>query len=382
MFGKYSLWFFAIQLAAAASPPTHPPKGPPPPRLLLQIEVFPAAYAIRTLAFSPDERWVGILGEDDKGIKNGRGDFESALLLFPGPAPQDQPLPHPVRIDRGMPIFWGPVWSPGSDSVLVGEPAGPDRGVAKLFSIAGGQLWARDVSQSRSQLIFPPPRPYGEVFGFLASDRLIAEFLDKRRRAAFSTLDLQGEVTDAWPVPKKWTIAAVSPETHLLAVYSDDYRAKTLIIDYSSRKIIQSKKNPAWLYRNGDNALVNVEFFTEAGKTLCVVASGTHEESPAECWNVDTGSKVGEFRGLFGGAPAAGSAHDSRLVLTQTRLPSGDVNRIVWDFRTGAELAAWPAPGQIIGPHGLPQTAPVAISSTGRYIAEGGNGILRVYELP
>lgn len=383
MFGKFFVWLFVAQLAVSASPPTGSPKAPPP-KLLLQIRVLPQTYAILTLAFSPDEHWIAILGEPQT---HALSNYESDLLLVPTPPPtaaiENRPLEHPVPIDTGRPIFWGPVWAPRSDAVLVGELPELTRGVAKLFSIRGDQLWARDAPQSP----IPSARPGGQVFGFLDSDHLIAELLRKHKPAAFATLDLHGELTDTWPVPKKWTIAAVSPHRRLLAVYSDDYRSKTLIIDYPSRRIVQSKKNPTWLYRDGIRALINAEFFTETGGTLCAVGGRTDEARPAECWSVDTGKTIGQFRGVFGGAPAAASAHASRIVLTQVRTsfrPEIDYfgDCVVWDYRSGIEVAEWPAAGQAAGGGGVIQPASVAISATGRYVAEGADGMLRVYELP
>jgi hypothetical protein len=386
VFGKFFVWLFAIQVAAIASPPHPSLKAPPPPKLLLQIRVFPPAYAILASAFSPDERWIAILGEGFKEHKHAPTGIQSELLLFPGPAPGNQPLPHPVRIDLGVPILWGPVWSPRSDAVLVGGLAGRTLDVAKMFSIHGDQILARDAPVD-PPLLIPSPRPAGEIFGFLDSSRLIAEVLAKHEPAAFATLDLHGKVTGTWPVSKKWTIAAISPERRLLAVYSDDERSKTLIVDYSSRKVIQSKANPTWLDRAGDRTLINAEFFTEAGRTLCTVGGAAGQARPAECWNVDTGKTIGEFRRFFGGSPAAASAHASRVVLTEFRESFrqgidyyGD--RVVWNFRSGAEIASWPAPGQAVGPDSVLRPSSVAISATGRLVAEGVNGILRVYELP
>lgn len=381
MFGKFFLWLFAIQLAASASPPTNLPKGPPPPKLVREIALLPPSYAIGTLAFSPDEQWIAITAIAQH--RPGSRQHDEDLLLVPVGESSERI----VRLDPGPPIGWGPVWSPDSKALLVGEFASATQGVAKLFNLRGDQIWARDVTQPPSAFPFPPDRPAGEVFGFLSSDRLIAELLEKHQPASFAALDLHGQVTDSWRVPKKWTIAAASPERRLLAVYSGDDRSKTLIIDYSSRKVIQSKRNPTWLYRHGVNSAVNAEFFTEGGKTLCVVGGLPDDERPAECWDVDTGKTVGEFRRFYGGAPAAGSTHSSRLILTQVRTSfRQDIDYysdgVVWDFRAGAEVAAWPAPGQLFRASGIVQPAAVALSATGRYAADGAAGILRVYELP
>jgi hypothetical protein len=59
--------------------------------------------------------------------------------------------------------------------------------------------------------------------------------------------------------------------------------------------------------------------------------------------------------------------------------------RVVWDFSTGAEIASWKPDTQTYSLPGLvhPVKEPfaVAISPDGQYIAEGGNGILRLYKI-
>jgi hypothetical protein len=49
--------------------------------------------------------------------------------------------------------------------------------------------------------------------------------------------------------------------------------------------------------------------------------------------------------------------------------------RVVWDFCSGIEVAAWEVPQ-------IAWTGHVAISSTGRYVAETAGALLRIYHLP
>jgi WD40 repeat protein len=367
---------FVAQLAVGAPPPTGPAKTPPA-KLLREIAVLPPSHLIGAVAFSPDEQWIAITGAIQH--RPGRRHYKRDLLLVPLDGSPDRA----VRLDPGLPIRWGPVWSPDSNTVLVGELAGPNRGVAKLLNIRGDQLWARDAPRSP----VPSRRPAGGVFGFLDNDHLLAELPPKGRPAAFATLDLHGKITDTWPVPKNWTIAAVSPDRRLIAVFSDDYQSKTLIVDYSSKTVIQSKSSATWLYRNGGRSYATAEFFTEAGKTLCAVEGPENEARPAACWDVDTGQKIAEFHLFSGGAPAAASARASRLVFTQVRQffrrqIDSYGERVVWDFRSGAEVASLPVRGQNVWNNVDLPPAPIALSATGHYLAEGAGGILRIYELP
>ena len=63
-------------------------------------------------------------------------------------------------------------------------------------------------------------------------------------------------------------------------------------------------------------------------------------------------------------------------------------DRVVWDFRTDKVIAEWAPITQATetgqGPPEDKRTefGPSVISPSGRYIAEGSNGILRIYELP
>jgi hypothetical protein len=54
---------------------------------------------------------------------------------------------------------------------------------------------------------------------------------------------------------------------------------------------------------------------------------------------------------------------------------------VVWDFCSGAEIAAWEVP-QIIWTNSSHILDHVAISSSGRYVAETAGALLRIYELP
>jgi hypothetical protein len=140
------------------------------------------------------------------------------------------------------------------------------------------------------------------------------------------------------------------------------------------------------------------------------VESNGKYSSEAECRDVDSGTKINEFRRFQGGTsarefqsfqegdPPEASTQGSRLLLTHiTPFPSKDKldvtgktvvygERVVWDFRSGAEVATWGMPQDVWKnvTHSFTQPVPVpiVISATGRYIAEGAGGVLRIYELP
>ena len=189
-----------------------------------------------------------------------------------------------------------------------------------------------------------------------------------------------------------------SPDRHLLAVFSDERASKTLVVEYPSKKIILTRDNPYQELGTGQIASFS-DFFTEGGRTLCSV--GSVEFQPArkdtftQCWDVDSGKKIAQFDGFLGGAPAAASSHGSRLVLTGgsfiTKKKEGLTiasygQRVVWDFRSGTQVAAWDMPefswSTITHGPELLRPAPAAISSSGRYVAEANGVLLRIYEVP
>jgi hypothetical protein len=287
------------------------------------------------------------------------------------------------------------VWSPDSTTVLVEGFANnpltpPVDAIAKLWDLRGDELLRRPAPGLAVGLSVDPP--VGGIFGFLDSKHLLARRIPaKGMPPTFETLDLQGQVVDTWTVPKHWEVADISPERGLLAILTDQ-ASKTLVVDHLSRKVILTRDNPGGFQGYGNSSLYGRwQYFTESGKTLCSVGSvavGTPDpqfETITECWDVDSGRKIAQFDGFRGGAPAAASSHGSRLVLThdiafpqrrgELLFPGGE--RVVWDFRSGSEIAAWETP-QI-------STSPldhVAISSSGRYVAETAGTLLRIYELP
>lgn len=378
----------------------------PPPRLVREIDLRRAVPAIpdfaptAVLAFSPDEKWLALeigafpLEFRSSDRKVDLGASESLLLL-----PLNGSTAQPVQTSLGLRAAGNPAWSPDSAMVLVEGlekgPVSPSLGaIAKVQDLKGDELLRR---QAPGLLVSKTvdmgqiwDGPLGGIFGFLDSAHLLVRATPlKGMPAAFDTIDLGGKVVDTWKVPKHWAIADISPERGLLAILSEQ-ATKTLVVDYASKKVILSRDNPysfRYNYQVAEGG--RWQFFAESGKTLCSVGSvGTdsHQlDTATECWDVDSGMKIAQFDGFRGGAPAAASSHGSRLVLTHDiafphrneELVFLGGERVVWDFRSGGEIARWDAPQ-------LGYRAPdhVAISSSGRYVAETYGTIIRIYELP
>jgi WD40 repeat protein len=388
------LGLFTAHLALSAQPPKTTPVIAPPPRLLREINLnqiireragfLPSTHSVRTLAISPDEKWIAVaVGVHRREGKFKRIDtpFESHLLIVPLNGPPSQTVQLEPRALLGEGSL---AWSPNSDALVV---EGLFAQSAKLYNVRGDELWKSDHPRLGGLL----PQ---WIVGFLDPGHLLAYHISAKGKAAgFDTLDPQGRVIDTWSAPKNWTSAAINPDRRLFAAFSGDLRIKLLIIDYASKKVVQSESNATWLYRDGNRSVGAAWYFAEAGKSICAVGNVKSREMHAQCWDIDSGQTIAEYRRFLEGAPAAASAHGSRLVLTQSWfLPSGrgsetfSGGRVIWDFRSGTEIAAWePGTQAVETASDVPriiQPAPVAISSTGRYVAEAAEGILRIYEMP
>ncbi len=330
----------------------------PPPQVIREIDLSqiipgrPGYMPDIDFAFSPDEKWLAVTFgthpvDPRERRRDGRQVGTYTLLLVPVSGPADQQL----RIDPGLRPVGSPGWSPDSDTFFVQGLNPKSRnsrtdGILKAWSLRGKELFHR-ASPSTLDVGLP-----GGIFGFLDPEHLLVRgSAAKGASPAFEILDLHGQIVDTWTVPKHWSVRDISPDRHLLAVLSDEQASKTLIVDYPSKKVILTKDNP---YgdpgRSGGGG--RWEYFTEGGKTLCSVGGFSIQPSDldtdTECWDVDSGKEIAHFDDFLGGAPAAASSHGSRLVLTHTvafpRKGSGlsfpQVERVVWDFRAGTEVAS------------------------------------------
>lgn len=376
----------AVQLADAS-----PPK---PVREINLNQIVPGRpeFDSAVLTFSPDENWIAIVGSHN--FHPGRGPIHvnpsgsaGVFLVRRNGSSGQQTGDLGIQIDPGLYSAEGAVWSPNSDSFYVqgiaaGNSLGPKaRLTVKLFNLRGEELLRRDE---------PLKDPRVPMFGFLDTEHLLSGGTLSKRTVGLETIDLQGQVVDTWTPPKQWRVVDMSPDRHLLAVLSDDQATKTLVVDYPSKKVILTKDNSYPDLSLGGGYRETSQFFTEGGKTLCSVGSAQMNEPrfdvATECWDVDSGESIAKFDGFPGGAPAAASSRGSRLILTHYTVVRGAVSGgylgaeyVVWDFRSGAQVAAWKAQSTARIP---PRLSGIAISSTGRYVAEIVGDVLRIYELP
>jgi hypothetical protein len=177
-----------------------------------------------------------------------------------------------------------------------------------------------------------------------------------------------------------------SPDRSLISVQRDIDAAHVgewLIVDPLGRRVLQRWPGFPAVWTFADN-----------GKAVC--QGGAVYESRrarATCRYVDTGKVIRQTK-TNGIEPIATAAHVSRVVVSDYRtgfLCGGECRptfkgRFIWDFGSGQELARW-YPDSGTYPTGsspakqFTEHYPFAISPNGQYVAEGGNGKLRLYRI-
>ncbi len=187
--------------------------------------------------------------------------------------------------------------------------------------------------------------------------------------------------------PRGWLISDVSTDRGLLSVLRDISLSEEdgLIVDPRTRRVGRPwKDTPGGAWQ-----------FADSGNAICQGGAGFNaERTPAVCRNVDTGKVIGETI-RSGERPIETAAHATRVVVTdyqRSKIPfsyeyhSTFKGRYVWDFGTGQELASWQPesqtyPNVFSPPKTITEPYNFAMSPDGQYIAEGGNGIIRLYKI-
>jgi hypothetical protein len=340
-------------------------------------------HPVENIVFSPDDSRVAIGvgshwkdGLIDRSIGLRRMSHVLVVSLT-GKTVQEGTLQ--IDVDRSLGAE-SLLWSPGSDSLAV-------NGVPSLvYGIPSGELWRPEVM-------------IGKMYGFVDTGQLLAlkasTFQAGRRvPLVLDTLDMGGRLLGEWTQPLSSVVEALNSDRHLILMRVEQppgscplpYCSKTSVMDHEKKTVVQE-----W-----SPGLPGKPYFAEAGRTVCSVDMVGRNSDWAQCFDTDSGKKVAEFHGFKGGDPAGVSTHASRIVLTHTRFFRGitqeydtdsNKDRVVWDFRANKMVAEWVPVTQTEefyhnGPHELRRWGPFAISPSGRFLAEGSNGTLRIYELP
>jgi hypothetical protein len=198
------------------------------------------------------------------------------------------------------------------------------------------------------------------------------------------------EKRGTWDVRESWLITDVSTDRGLLSVAKESVRPSEqegLIVDPLARKVVRR-----WPWKDTPGGGWE---FADRGKAVCQGGAGFNvHRMPAVCRSVDTGKEIAETR-RNGDLPIATAGRATRIVVSDNRrkkIPfdyeyhTTLAGRYVWDFGTRQELARWypesqTYPNVLSPPKQITEPFRFALSPDGQYVAEGGNGVIRLYRI-
>jgi hypothetical protein len=295
----------------------------------------------------------------------------------------DQPQAALREFELNASVHPGPssiVWSP-SGTILVTRDRTP-----VMFRLDGAAPCA-----------FPKESEFG---GFLSGDRMVIYFRDE---AEIRILAPECSLIDSWKLNGPAGVVDTSPEQGLLAI------EEHLAIELVASRTHEVKLGGIWAF---PATFQGGFLFSNQGRLVCSANSRTGKQGPAAaCWDTGTGAKVVEndkvavdWQGIAGAGGDLLAITDSKYVSHQGKLwvfldmnddYSVPQRRLLWNIRTGKEVASW---GELSMPWGGLQqkelwgrdlrdlstiTTPfvLSLSPTGKYVAEGGSGSVTVYSV-
>lgn len=268
---------------------------------------------------------------------------------------------------------------------------------------------------------FPPDFQFG---GFLSGDRAILYHRgesnwrnkpESREKTEIRVYRPDCSVADSWQLDDDAIVLDTCQASDLVALESfpgafphppqSRIDAHIAILAYPSRDAGQRwTLDFRWLSGG--------ERFARQCQVLCTGAepagrAAKSGEGDAACWDIQKGAKVSENTGvqlsnIVGPTGIAGSGGDL-LLLNDYKITSLEgglwqffdlqtswshlKRRVLWNVSTGQEVVSWRPPTQQIEYHLLKEhvikSLPFAasLSPTGKFLAEGGSGIVRLYSI-
>jgi hypothetical protein len=323
---------------------------------------------VLAMRFSPDGRRLAV----EAGTYLADGRLGSHLIILN----VDRPAEHPQRYDlRSAAIDSessgqdaGFAWSPQGDMIVVG---------GTLLSLADGRTCE-----------LPP------MSVFLSEERLAAVPTSNAdeypRRSTLVTFGTDCHEIDRFDLPGQWLISDSSVDRGLLLLgnLSDGTSG------FSGAVVVRAAEKKVVLQLGKEMVRGR---FADWGKALCVGRVPVqHQQRAFTCYNADTGEEVGAAPTISGGGTIASAIHSSRVVASDVRIKpmlfldynhdTSTSRRVVWDIHERKEVAEWkPGAQDYESPTGAGRIRRIyssfAISSDGKSITDGGNGVVRLYRL-
>jgi hypothetical protein len=320
-------------------------------------------FPVFALRFSPDGQKLAVIAD----VYSVNRDRKSRLLVidaaYPAAAPREFEVEYGIK-DGELPLNFG--WAPSGKIVYA---------LGTVVHLETGQTCTLPnqsvfIGDNVAILALPTPPNYSST------------------PLRFYSQNCQE--TGHWDVPEAWLISGVSAERSLLSVQRDITSAvggEGLIVDVRARKVL-------WRWPL-DQSPGGTWQFADDGRAICqggpVLA---RDRAPATCRNVDTWKVIAQSP-TNGTERIATAERATRMVVSDYRrrkIPFSyeyDATfhgRVLWDFGTGKDLVSWYPESQtffnIFKPgKQVAEPDPFALSSDGQFVAEGGNGVIRVYKI-
>jgi hypothetical protein len=231
------------------------------------------------------------------------------------------------------------------------------------------------------------------VGGFVSSERIVTDATgDFSRLREFNPGCLP---LSTWEPGENWMIVATSPEEGLLLVSREmpffkrtfPPNNETLVVRAGDRTVVGR-----WPSAQGPTGR-----FADSGRAICGGNGADQADRvPVQCWDSLTGKVIATAPTVNGGSPFAVATKATRMVASdyhRYRIPFTSEygqrlkQRVVWDFKSGKELASWEPEKQDYIDHStktpikVSDMAKFAISPDGEFVLDGANGVVRLYKI-
>jgi hypothetical protein len=249
----------------------------------------------------------------------------------------------------------------------------------------------------KAACVFPEDSTFG---GFLSGDRVVISLRapgSKITQAETRILNPDCSLADSWKADAG--VKDTSPEQDLLAIATFPKPPESPVVELIAPLTHEVRQRLTGRFA-GDFA------FSDQGSLLC--GAKNREGKPPlpdlACWDTQTGAKIVENQeialDMWGPTLSAGG---NLLAMTDYKYISRDGSfwqvldmsgywvpkrSLIWNVRTGKEVASWGARQQkeLLGSDlKTAQTKKtnfvISLSPTGKYVAEGGSGVVSVYAL-
>jgi hypothetical protein len=333
----------------------------------------PSDHPVFSVSFSPDEDRIAVVLDEHR---TSSGSQSHVLIVPTGQSGRyDQFDVRPLFVTQEFQSVSGIVWSPGGDSLIVG--------ISPQMLVSLSDKHRCEISS-----------PVGgwNSFGFADKLHLISElhrYRDKDDRKSpaiteFGLMDFDCHVVTKWEVEATWEATDVSPERGWIAVADlkeGEGERALMVVDAVTGEVKRKWQNVLrpWTALR----------FADHGRLVCASAIvASREYHAVNCWDVDTAEKVFEAAGVNGGRPLSVAAYGTKVLFSDVKylknLFTDGYRRsfrklVLSDVRQGAEIAAWDLDQQKNGDE--TDRFAFALSPSGKFYAEAGNGILRLYRI-